>query len=138
MNQDNQNIQKKSTGRGGARPNAGRKKSATTVRTREIAEKVISEAKEGESPLEVMMRVMAGFLRAAETASNSEDADERKSSIKLLVLAKDAASAAAPYVHPRLAAIDHTTNGKDMVQTTGVLVAPSAMSEADWEKQSNA
>jgi hypothetical protein len=136
MNQSNQTNQKKATGRGGARPNAGRKKSATTVRTREIAERVISQTKEGDSPLEVMIRVMGEFLKAAEDATKSDDAEERKTGIKLLVLAKDAAAAAAPYVHPRLAAIEHTgKDGKELGQTSGVLLAPAAMTDEEWEAQ---
>jgi hypothetical protein len=135
--ENNQDSSAKSSRHGGARPNAGRKKSATTIRTREIAEKVISEAGEGATPLEVMMKVMTGFVEAAEAARQSKDPDERKSALKLMVLAKDAASAAAPYVHPRLAAIDHTTNGKDLAPTSGVLVSPGTLTEEDWEKQNN-
>lgn len=136
MNQTNQTIQTKSNNRGGARKNAGRKKSAVTVRTREIAERVITEAN-GNSPLEIMLKVMQEFVDQAEVASNSEDGDERKAAPRLMLMAAGVAKDAAPYIHPRLAAIDHTTNGKEMMQSTGVLVAPSAMSEADWEKQAN-
>lgn len=116
MNQKNPSNQTKSNGRGGARPGAGRKKSAVTIRTREIAEKVISATQEGQSPLEVMVKVMTGFMEEAERARHSDDPDERKTAVKLMVLAKDAASAAAPYVHPRLAAIEHTgKDGKDLI-----------------------
>lgn len=116
MNQNNQKNQTNSKGRGGARPNAGRKKSSVTVRTREIAEKVISETKEGDSPLEVMLDIMRELREAALQAKASEDEDTRKASTKLMMLAADVAKDAAPYIHPRLAAIEHTgKDGKDLI-----------------------
>lgn len=122
MNQKNQSNQTKSNSRGGARPNAGRKKSAITVKTREIAEKVISEAKEGDSPLEVMLTIMRDLRDAAMNARSSEDEDTRKSSTKLLMLAADVAKDAAPYIHPRLAAIEHTgKDGADLVPAGPVI-----------------
>lgn len=124
----------KSNGRGGARPGAGRKKSAVTVRTREIAEKVLTETREGESPLEVMLSIMNDLRTAALVAKESEDADTRKASTKLLMLAANVAKDAAPYIHPRLAAIDHTTNGKDLAQMAGVLVVPGTQSDDEWER----
>jgi hypothetical protein len=69
--------------RGGSRPGAGRPKGAATVKTREIAD---AAAASGESPLDFLLRIM----RTSE--------DEAKQ--------LDAAKAAAPYVHPRLAAVD--------------------------------
>lgn len=133
MNQKNQTNQTKSNSRGGARPNAGRKKSAITVRTREIAEKAISEAREGDSPLEVMLTIMRDLRDAAVSAKQSDDPDVQKSANRLLLMAADVAKDAAPYIHPRLAAVDHTTNGKDMAQTSGVLMAPGMQSEEEWE-----
>lgn len=82
--------QKKSTGRGGRRPGAGRKPGAVTKKTREIAEKV---AESGLTPLEVMIDAML-FLR---------DAGERE---KAASIAKDA----APYVHARLSSVDVQAN----------------------------
>lgn len=70
--------------RGGARPGAGRKPSALTTRTREIAEKAIEG---GQSPLDFMLEQMRDEALAK---------DERF----------EAAKAAAPYCHPRLAAIE--------------------------------
>jgi hypothetical protein len=134
-NQNNQKNQTKSNGRGGSRPNAGRKKSAATVKTREIADKVIAQTEEGQTPLEVMMRVMTGFMAEAEQASNSEDPDEKKAAMKLWMMAADVAKDAAPYIHPRLSAIDHTSKGKEMGQMYGVLQAPAAMNEDDWEAE---
>ena len=74
--------------RGGKREGAGRKNGSVTKRTREIAEAAIAD---GLTPLEYLLSVM----------TKDEDAARRL----------DAAKAAAPYVHPRLAAVEHS--GKD-------------------------
>jgi hypothetical protein len=77
--------------RGGKRDGAGRKPGSTTTRTREIADRA---AAEGVTPLEVMLEAM----RTHYEAKRFDDA---------AAVAKDA----APYMHPRLAAIEH--GGKD-------------------------
>lgn len=74
--------------RGGARPGAGRKAGAATKRTREIADAV----SEGLTPLEFLTNIYRDV---------SEDMARRV----------DAAKAAAPYVHAKLANIEMT--GKD-------------------------
>ena len=71
--------------RGGARPGAGRKKGATEKRTREIAN---AAALEGITPLEYMLQTLRD-----ETADPSTR--------------RWAAEKAAPYIHPRLNAIEH-------------------------------
>jgi hypothetical protein len=76
---------------GGARPGAGRPTGSASKRTREIADRAIEE---GIAPLEVMLLVMREAV-----AHNDLDT------------ALEAAKAAGPYIHPRLAAIEHT--GKD-------------------------
>lgn len=78
--------------RGGKREGAGRPAGATTKRSREIAEKA---AEEGITPLEYML----GLLRNEECPS---------------LLRFEAAKAAAPYVHAKLAAVDvnATLDGK--------------------------
>lgn len=73
---------------GGKRPNAGRKAGSATKKTREIADKA---AAEGITPLEVMLEAMHAFR-------DTGDLD------KAAGFAKDA----APYVHPRLAAVEHS------------------------------
>lgn len=90
-----ENNQTKSNGRGGARAGAGRKKGSATVKTREIANKAASE---GLTPLEYMLEVMR---------RDSTHADP-KIQIALENMRFEAAKAAAPYVHPRLAAVEHT------------------------------
>ena len=87
--------QTQSNGRGGRRPNAGRKKGSATKRTREIAERA---AEEGITPLEYMLQVMR-------TPSDHED---EKIQIAREAMRFEAAKAAAPYIHPRLAAVEVT------------------------------
>jgi len=77
--------------RGGARKGAGRPKGAASKKSQAIAAIALHE---GISPLEVMLRAMRDHATAGEWG-------------KAAFIAKDA----APYVHPRLAAIEHT--GKD-------------------------
>ena len=130
-----ENNQKKS--KGGARPGAGRKAGSLTKRTRQIAEVV---ATQGITPLEVMMKVMHQLY---EEASNVQDeglgdkALANEARIKLLNMAATVGRHAAPYVHPRLSAIEHT--GKDGAPLqSGVLVVPSAMSIDEWEQAAQA
>ena len=126
-----ENNQKKS--KGGARPGAGRKTGSLTKRTRQIAEAV---ATQGITPLEVMMKVMHQLYEEAGNV-REEDLGEKESAsearIKLLNMAATVGRHAAPYVHPRLSAIEHT--GKDGAPLqSGVLVVPSAMTVEDWER----
>lgn len=76
-------------GRGGKRPGAGRKPGSATRKTREMANKA---AAEGLTPLEYLLMVL-----------RDEGADPRERF--------EAAKAAAPFVHPRLASTEHS--GKD-------------------------
>lgn len=86
--------------RGGARPGAGRKQGAITKRTREIAEKAI---KGGLTPLDYMLSVLRN------EANTAEDRFE-------------AAKAAAPYVHAKLAAVEHTGKDGDPLPGQSVVV----------------
>jgi hypothetical protein len=85
--------------RGGARPGAGRKRGSTNQKSREIAEKALAS---GLTPLEYMLDLMR------QPAPETEDvmAKVRHSEMRF-----EAAKAAAPYVHPRLNAVEHY--GKD-------------------------
>lgn len=69
---------------GGARPGSGRPKGAATKRTAEIANKAIEQ---GITPLEYLLSIVR------------DEGMERP--VRL-----DAAKAAAPYVHPRLATVE--------------------------------
>ena len=84
MSENNQTTSK----RGGARKGAGRKVGSATAKTRAIADKA---AAAGITPLEVMLEAMNSFR---------ENGDIEKAA----GFAKDA----APYIHPKLAAIEHT------------------------------
>lgn len=69
--------------RGGKRSGAGRPKGAATKRSREIADQAIAE---GTSPLEYML----GVMRDPEAAPARRD---------------EMAKMAAPYIHPRVSAV---------------------------------
>jgi hypothetical protein len=87
-------------GHGGARPGAGRKKGGLTGRTREVAEKI---AARGKTPLEVMITIMRRAERKKDDA-----------------MALDAAKAAAPYMHPRLASVEHSGPNGGPIETAQV------------------
>jgi hypothetical protein len=84
--------------RGGAREGAGRKAGTANVKSREIADKA---AAQGLTPLEYMLAVM----RNDEADSGRRD---------------DMAKAAAPYIHARLAAVEHKGNVPMMPPTINV------------------
>lgn len=73
------------TGRGGRRPGAGRKPGTANKSNEEARRKA---AETGETPLEYMLRIM----RDLDTEPNRRD---------------DMAKAAAPYVHSKLASVEH-------------------------------
>lgn len=84
--------------RGGARKGAGRPKGAATKRSREIADR---ESQNGITPLEVMLKAMRAHV-------DKNDLDAAAS------IAKDA----APYMHAKLASVQH--QGK--VTTQGISI----------------
>ncbi|MBU3611008.1 hypothetical protein ICN32_10630 [Polynucleobacter wuianus] len=149
MIENNQKKSKKpmpAKNKGGARAGAGRKEGSLTKRTREIAE--VAAAK-GITPLEVMMNTMMELYKEANNCmrdhhghgdkanDDGHDTMITENRIKLLNMAATIARHAAPYVHPRLSAIEHT--GKDGAPLqSGVLVVPSAMSMDEWEQAAQA
>lgn len=70
---------------GGKRPGSGRKAGSTTTRTRQIADAAMAD---GITPLEYMLKLMRD--------------DDEPTDVRF-----EAAKACAPYVHPRLSAIEH-------------------------------
>lgn len=102
--------------RGGARKNAGRKAGAATTKTREIADKAMES---GISPLEYMLQVMR-----QEPLATLEPRD----ALTAQAMRFEAAKAAAPYVHPRLAAVEHSgpDGGPVSMNWTLEFVAPDA------------
>lgn len=105
----------KAPSRGGARKGAGRKPGSTTKKTREIADRA---AEEGITPLEVMLKAMREFvLRAEQMLPDDVELVNNRAVTRLSLLAEaaDVAKDAAPYIHPRLAAIEHTgPDGKEL------------------------
>lgn len=90
-------IEKQSTGiKGGARPGAGRKAGVPNKRTQEVQSAVEAS---GITPLEFMLDVMRS------EAPDTEDPMVRMSHTAMRM---DAAKAAAPYVHAKLASIEHS------------------------------
>lgn len=101
-----ENNQTKSK-RGGARKNAGRKVGAATKRTREIADKA---AEEGLTPLEVMLQTMRALVGRFDNLRAAAESDTERDQVPLdlMIEASGIAKDAAPYIHPRLAAIEHS------------------------------
>lgn len=87
--------------RGGPRPGSGRPKGSKDVKTRAKAEAAVQAAKEGISPLDVLLRTMRHLWKEAEAL------DEKTGRVVLNPdKAKEAvvvASAAAPYCHAKIA-----------------------------------
>lgn len=86
--------------RGGKRPGAGRKPgtvSAATRRRKEIAEKALAE---GVSPLDVMLTTMRALWEQA------VDADGKVINMAKAMQANIVAKDAAPFLHPKLSAVD--------------------------------
>ncbi len=117
----NQINQVKSNHRGGKRVGAGRKKSALTIRTRAMAEQIIAS---GIAPLEHLITLMreAKPLRGR----NESDANYALRVQSWKDQGFEAAKAAAPYIHPRLAALEHSGSGGDPIEhsITVEFVAP--------------
>lgn len=110
-----ENNQTNSKARGGARKGAGRKEGSATKKTREIADKA---AEEGITPLQVMLKAMIALYDKAEALADDETGKldgKDVSRLGLLVAASNVAKDAAPYIHPRLAAIEHS--GKLTIRT---------------------
>lgn len=86
--------------RGGKRPGSGRKPgtvSEATRRRKEIAEKALAE---GISPLDVMLTTMRAVWAQA------VDADGKVVNLGKAMQANIVAKDAAPFLHPRLSAVD--------------------------------
>ena len=97
------------------------------------------------TPLEIMHKVMHELYEEADkcTLDGQQvgdlfgDALVNEGRIKLLNMAAAVGRHAAPYMHARLSAIEHT--GKDGAPLqSGVLVVPSLLSLEEWEKAAQA
>jgi hypothetical protein len=103
--------------KGGARPGAGRKKGARNKRTAALIAKVEAG---GKTPLEIMLEAAREHYAVAVAITEplvllKKEGDKGLAKIVdrlgLMQQASSLASSAAPYVHPRLAAIEHTGKG---------------------------
>ncbi len=94
--------------KGGTRSRAGRKPNVETRITREVVERV---AASGVTPLEAMVQIMHASLGA-----------------KKYAMALRAAMGAAPYMHPRLAAVQHKV-------ALTVEKRPEQMSDAEIQQE---
>lgn len=112
--------------RGGKREGAGRKTGALTKRTRAVAERAIAD---GKAPLEVMLENMWHFQQVAldaeaviesmneeQVSSLGETHEEQfkallakvKQAAGLRVMAHECARDAAPFMHAKLSAVQHS------------------------------
>ena len=89
--------------RGGSRQGAGRKAGSATVRTREIADRL---SQTGVSPLEVMLDAMRYFHSVARQAE-ADGGGPCKAAAEAYGAGASIAKDAAPFVHPKLASIEH-------------------------------
>src|SRR3990167_2995559 len=101
--------------RGGTRPGAGRKKNTPNKATQKRQEEI---AKSGATPLEIMIENMrfahengAAVLAKIMRGEDGSDVDALKELLRFRQMAQECAKDAAPYVHPRLAAVEHTGKG---------------------------
>lgn len=99
------------TQRGGKRPGAGRKAGTKSKLTKARTEKVIALLASGSSPLDAMLQKMHWHLAKAENEMKKGAKADLAMVEAALDKADEAARGAAPYTHPRLAAIEHMGKG---------------------------
>jgi hypothetical protein len=108
-------LEKQSSFHGGKRPRAGRKKN---VPNKASVERQARVAATGKTPLDVMLENMRrtdseAEKLAAEIAAGHATGESFTRLVQLRRLAQECAAEAAPYVHPRLAAIAHRNTNPD-------------------------
>ena len=120
---------------GGRRAGAGRKGGVPSKVTQAIREEALVESN-GKTPLKVMMRVMGKLLEAADAMQRSGREkvvvnQKTVTRLGLLERAADVAHKAAPYLHPRLQAIEVSSQGMDPVKHTVrvIIVKPDGTRE---------
>lgn len=95
-----------SNGHGGKRDGAGRRKGSAHVKTRKVADRLASD--DGATPLDVMVGAMRIMWAKAEALKDKPEREAER--LDYAVQASELASKAAPYIHPRLAAVEHLGN----------------------------
>ena len=98
--------------RGGKRPGAGRKPGRPNKRTIARQQLASTAASEGISPLEVMLKRMRYYDSVVDLELKKGEGADRGIIDDALKAANEAAKDAAPYIHPRLSAVDHSGGGK--------------------------
>lgn len=93
--------------RGGKREGAGRPAGAATVKTREAADRA---AADGITPLEYMLKILR---------DDKADPKDRMW----------AAQTAAPFIHPRLNAVDHSSRDGSMTPQPGTIIIEAAFDD---------
>jgi hypothetical protein len=94
--------------RGGKRRGAGRKRGRLNNRT--IAHKELASAAAGEgiTPLELMLKRMRYYHSPAEREMRKGEEADRQIVDAALKAANESAKDAAPFLHPRLSAVEHS------------------------------
>jgi hypothetical protein len=93
--------------RGGKRPGAGRKPGRLNNRTIARKQLALTAAGQGVTPLETMLRRMRYYIKLAERELEKGDNADRGMIDSALKAAHESAKDAAPYLHPRLSAVEH-------------------------------
>lgn len=98
----------------------GSKNKVTIEREKAVAE--YTSGREGLQPLDIMLENMrfahekGGEVLGKILEGDGANMDSLKELIRFRQIAQDCANQAAPYVHPKLAAIEHTgKDGKDLI-----------------------
>ena len=115
-------------GTGGKRQGAGRPKGSVNKMTAKERQKILDG---GRSPLEIMVQIARWHFGrwAIEKRKSPKERDEDRLMAKADA-AVDAASKAAPYVHPKFAAVQHSGPGGGPIQTVDL----SKMSDDDLSR----
>lgn len=106
--------------RGGKRPGAGRKAGIKSKITKARTDKVVQLLSSGSTPLDAMLRKMNWHLAKAERETKKGDKADIAVIEAALDKADEAARGAGPYIHPRLAAIEHMGKGGGPIEYSDV------------------
>ena len=121
-----------STGHGGARQGAGRKKGSVNKRAREMTEGAFDriEATGDKLPIEVMYAVMTEYF--GQWVTKTAQPDSTKEAMEAAERAAYWADRCAPYFHARYAAVDVNPDGEseDQGSTTEPWETPKTGDEA--------
>ena len=99
--------------RGGKRPGAGRKAGQLNKRTIARQQLASRAAEQGITPLDLMLKRMRYYNSVVDRELERGEAADRGIIDGALKAANEAAKDAAPYLHPRLSAVEHTARPDD-------------------------